>query len=75
MLARLPVIVAVRPLARFPPSARLPAIFRLLCQSRSAQGSSKPGEQATVFVEITEATLQALPGILNPRQDGYHATR
>jgi len=24
-----------------------------------------------VFVEITEATLQALPGILNPGRDGY----
>ena len=35
---------------------------------------NKPGQQATVFVEITEATLQALPGILDPRQDGYHDT-
>jgi hypothetical protein len=24
-----------------------------------------------VFVEITEATLRALPAILNPGQDGY----
>jgi hypothetical protein len=32
---------------------------------------NKPGRQATVFVEITEATLQALPGILNPGRDGY----
>jgi hypothetical protein len=27
-----------------------------------------------VFAEITEATLQALPGILDPGQDGYHDT-
>ncbi len=35
---------------------------------------NKPGGQATVFAEITEATLQALPGILDPGQDGYHHT-
>jgi hypothetical protein len=35
---------------------------------------NKPGNQATVWVEITDATLQALPAILNPRQDGYHDT-
>jgi len=27
-----------------------------------------------VFAEITEATLQALPGILNPGRDGYDDT-
>ncbi len=32
---------------------------------------NKPGRQATVFVEVTEATLRALPAILNPGQDGY----
>jgi hypothetical protein len=32
---------------------------------------NKTGSQATVYVEITEATLQALPGILNPGLDGY----
>jgi len=32
---------------------------------------NKTGRQATVFVEITEATLRALPAILNPGQDGY----
>jgi len=32
---------------------------------------NKTGGQATVHVEITEATLQALPGILNPDRDGY----
>ena len=35
---------------------------------------NKPGQQATVFAEITEATLQALPGILNPGRDGYDDT-
>ena len=35
---------------------------------------NKPGQQATVFVEITDATLAALPGILDPSQDGYHDT-
>jgi hypothetical protein len=35
---------------------------------------NKPGRQATVFAEITEATLRALPALLNPRQDGYDDT-
>ncbi len=32
---------------------------------------NKPGQQATVFAEIT---LQALPGILDPGRDGYDDT-
>jgi hypothetical protein len=35
---------------------------------------NKPGQQATVHAEITETTLQALTGILDPTQDGYHDT-
>jgi hypothetical protein len=35
---------------------------------------NKPGRQATVFAEITDATLRALPAILNPGQDGYDDT-
>ena len=35
---------------------------------------NKPGRQATVFAEITEATLRALPALLNPGQDGYDDT-
>jgi hypothetical protein len=35
---------------------------------------NKPGGQATVFIEITENTLQAVPGIIDPGQDGYHDT-
>jgi hypothetical protein len=35
---------------------------------------NKPGRQVTVHAEITDATLKALPGILNPAQDGYDVT-
>src|SRR6185312_8922429 len=35
---------------------------------------NKPGQQATVHAEITEATLRALPALLNPDQDGYDDT-
>ncbi len=35
---------------------------------------NKTAGQATVFAGITDATLQALPGILNPGQDGYDDT-
>ena len=35
---------------------------------------NKPGCQATVHAEITDATLKALPAILNPGQDGYDDT-
>ena len=35
---------------------------------------NKPGQQVTVFAEITDSTLQALPGITDPGQDGYHDT-
>ena len=35
---------------------------------------NKPGSQATVRAEITETTLHAVPGILNPSQDGYDDT-
>ena len=35
---------------------------------------NKPGQQVTVFAEITDSTLQAIPGITDPSQDGYHDT-
>jgi hypothetical protein len=35
---------------------------------------NKPGRQATVFAEITDATFRVLPAILNPAQDGYDDT-
>ncbi|MGH3198465.1 MAG: hypothetical protein ACRDNT_21695 [Streptosporangiaceae bacterium] len=35
---------------------------------------NKAGKQATVFAEITDATLRALPAILNPGRDGYDDT-
>jgi hypothetical protein len=33
---------------------------------------NKTDRQATVFVKITEATLQAVPGSLDHGHDGYH---
>jgi hypothetical protein len=35
---------------------------------------NKPGQQVTVFAEITDSTLQAIPGLTDPGQDGYHDT-
>ncbi|HET9969073.1 MAG TPA: hypothetical protein VFQ68_12640, partial [Streptosporangiaceae bacterium] len=35
---------------------------------------NKQDRQATIHAEITDATLQALPAILNPAQDGYDDT-
>jgi site-specific DNA recombinase len=35
---------------------------------------NKPGRQATIHAEITDATLRALPALLNPRLDGYDDT-
>ena len=35
---------------------------------------NKAAGQATIWAEITDATLRALPGILNPGQDGYDDT-
>ena len=35
---------------------------------------NKPAQQVTVFAEITDSTLQAIPGITDPCQDGYHDT-
>ena len=35
---------------------------------------NKPGRQATVHAEITEATLRALPALLNPDRAGYDDT-
>jgi hypothetical protein len=68
LLDELPVLGDVLP--GLPPAlkARLLAAFDLQILW------NKPGQQATVFAEITEATLQALPGILDPGQDGYHDT-
>ena len=35
---------------------------------------NKTGSQATVYATITDATITALPEILDPGQDGYHDT-
>jgi hypothetical protein len=32
---------------------------------------NKPDNQATIIIEITDTTLQALPSILGPGQDGH----
>ena len=45
---------------------------RRVPQSRPRRVEGRP--RAAVRAEITEATLQALPALLNPCQDGYHDT-
>ena len=35
---------------------------------------NKPGGQVTLHAEVTDATLRALPALLNPGQDGYDDT-
>ena len=37
-------------------------------------GTPRYSYTATIWAEITDATLRALPGILNPGQDGYDDT-
>lgn len=66
LLDELPVLGDILP--GLPPAlkARLLAAFGIEILS------NKPGQQVTVFAEITEATLQA---ITDPSQDGYHDTR
>ena len=68
LLDELPVLGDILP--TLPPAlkARLFAAFDLEILW------NKPGGQATVFAEITENTLQAIPGIIDPGQDGYHDT-
>ncbi len=53
-------------------AAQLKALIR---QIDIAQDSlwNKDSRQATIHAEITANTLRALPGILDPDQDGYHA--
>ena len=68
LLDQLPVLGDVLP--GLPPAlkARLFAAFGLEILW------NKPGRQVTVFAEITKNTLQAIPGITDPGQDGYHDT-
>ena len=68
LLDQLPVLGDILP--GLPPAlkARLLAAFDLEILW------NKPGQQVTVFAEITDATLQAIPGITDPGQDGYHDT-
>jgi hypothetical protein len=64
-----------------PPMSRVSTCSSSSTHSSGGGGSSrfrilwnKPGRQATVYAEITEATLRALPGLLNPGRDGYDDT-
>jgi site-specific DNA recombinase len=52
----------------------LPLKARLLAAFDITVVWNKPGNQVTVRAVITDATLQALPDILDPGQDGYHDT-
>ena len=52
----------------------LPLKSRLLAAFDITVVWNKPGNQVTVRAVITDATLQALPDILDPGQDGYHDT-
>ena len=68
LLDELPLLGDIRP--DLPPrlKARLLAAFALSILW------NKPGDQPTVCAEITETTLQALPGILDSGQDGDQDT-
>jgi site-specific DNA recombinase len=68
LLDRLPLLGDILP--SLPPAlkARLFAAFDVWVLWNKAD------RQATVHGEITENTLLAVPGILNPDQDGYHDT-
>jgi site-specific DNA recombinase len=57
------------PLPRLDPQRKA-----LLFQALHLEILWNPDRQATVWVEISDATLQAIPGILDPSQDGYHDT-
>ncbi|HEU5384589.1 MAG TPA: hypothetical protein VFV73_01665 [Streptosporangiaceae bacterium] len=68
LLDRLPILGDILP--SLPPAlkARLFTVFDMEVLW------NKPGGQATVTAEITEATLDAFPALLDPSQDGYHDT-
>jgi hypothetical protein len=68
LLDQLPLAGDVLP--DLPPRLRA----RLFATFDIAVTRNKPGNQATVRAEITETTLQAVPGILDPSQDGYDDT-
>ncbi|HEY6313668.1 MAG TPA: hypothetical protein VIY52_23085 [Streptosporangiaceae bacterium] len=68
MLDELPLAGDILPGLDPPIKARLFAAFDLQILW------NKPGRQATVHAEITEATLRVLPALLNPGQDGYDDT-
>jgi hypothetical protein len=63
------------PLASNPLPRLTPQLKALLFQALNLEILWNPADrQATVWVEITETTLRAIPAILNPGQDGHHDT-
>ena len=70
-----PTLLDELPHARGHPARPVPgAEGRAVPGLRPADPVEQARPQATVFAEITEATLQALPGILDPGRDGYDDT-
>jgi hypothetical protein len=68
LLNQLPISGDVLP--DLPSALKAPPVRRL----RPGSAVEQAGQQATVFAEITDATLAAVPGILDPSQTGYHDT-
>jgi hypothetical protein len=69
LLDQLP-LVASNPLPRLTPELKA-----LLFQALNLEILWNPADrQATVWVEITDTTLRAIPAILNPDHDGHHDT-
>jgi hypothetical protein len=71
-----PALLDELPLLGGHPARPAPHRSRPACSPRSASKIlwNKPGQQVTVFAEITDRTLQAIPGLTDPGQDGYHDT-
>jgi site-specific DNA recombinase len=68
LLDQLPYAGDILPRLPDPLKAKLFALFDLVILW------NKPARQVTIHAELTEATLQALPALLYPTQDGYHDT-
>jgi site-specific DNA recombinase len=63
------------PLAGNPLPRLTPQHKALLFQALNLEILWNPADrQATIWVEITDTTLRAIPAILDPSQDGYHDT-
>jgi hypothetical protein len=63
------------PLASNPLPRLTPELKALLFQALNLEILWNPADrQATVWAEITDTTLRAIPAILNPGHDGHHDT-